>query len=158
MLLAAALLSLVACRQDSIYTRQFHLADALWTSGDTLRFETAVDDTNGLYDLVIALRNTTDYPYSNIYFFIHTHFPQGQVSVDTLQYLLADPYGQWLGSGRGFLRDHSILYRYNIRFSQAGLYRFNIVHAMRNDTLTGIDELGFTLRHAKYPQKDGREK
>jgi len=123
-----------------------------------MSYSVEITDTLNLYDFIVSLRNTTNYPYSNIYLFIHTRFPEGQISTDTLEFMLSDQFGKWLGSGKGFYRENDILYRYNLRFQQPGEYKFDIVHAMRADTLTGIDEVGFTLRHAKYPPKDGKKK
>lgn len=148
---------LASCNTKVIFSEQKPLPDAKWDVRDTVMFSLNIEDTLGLYDFVISLRNTTDYPYSNIFLFINTVFPEGQRSVDTLEYMLADQYGKWLGSGRGFYRDNDILYRYNLRFAQPGPYRFEIVHAMRTDTLVGIDEVAFTLRHAKHLPKNGEK-
>ena len=150
-------MGLTACVQGVVFSEQKPLDDSKWYIRDTVKFSVNVEDTLNLYDFIISLRNTTDYPYSNIFLFINTVFPEGQRSVDTLEYTMADQYGKWLGTGRGFYRDNDILYRYNLRFAQPGDYRFEIVHAMRADTLVGIDEVAFTLRHAKHNTKNGKK-
>lgn len=157
-ILFALIILSAGCEQGIVSTSRQTIPDASWAAGDTLSFPFHMDDTSSLHDLLIYVRNTTDYPYRNIYFFIDTRFPDGQLMHDTLEFMLSDPAGNWLGNGKGFYRENRILYRYNTRFAQPGDYRMSFVHAMRTDTLEGIDELGLIIRKAKYYMNSNGEK
>ena len=71
--------------------------------GDEPRCE--IDAQEGvLFNYLIGLRNNNDYLYANIFFFVDVESPDGERQIDTLQYLLAEPGGKWLGSGVGEIK------------------------------------------------------
>ena len=98
------------------------------------------------------MRNTTDYPYSNLYVFLKTFYPKGQISVDTLECFLAEADGKWLGKRRGSMVDHRILLQRTFRFVQSGTYSFEFEQAMRVNPLPGIRNFGIRIEKVK-PEK-----
>lgn len=91
------------------------------------------------------LRHTPSYPYDNMYVFLTTVYPQGQIKTDTVNLLLADAKGIWLGSGMGDLYDLKIPLKRQFRFSKAGTYKIQLVQAMDIDPLPEIVDVGFEL-------------
>ena len=69
------------------------------------------------------------------------------MSNDTLECILADEKGKWLGNGLGDIYDNQILFKKNVRFPLAGKYTFEIQHGMRADIVPLIMDVG--LRIAK---------
>ena len=113
-----------------------------------------VTDTLNPHHFFITLRNTNDYPYSNLFLFVHTHFPNGRKSRDTIECVLADRTGRWLGSGNGFIVDqkvisNKVMYNYQKRFPLAGTYRIELEHAMRTDTLRELLDVGIRIEKAR---------
>ena len=102
-------------------------------------------DTVSLCSCYINVRNTTDYPFSNLYLFIKTIYPDGKVAMDTIQLQLADKSGKWLGKGIGKLRDNQVLLMKDIRFPYTGKYVFEISQAMRVNKLKGIKDIGMRI-------------
>jgi gliding motility-associated lipoprotein GldH len=141
---------LTACESNQIYNSSVPIKDAKWAAGDKIANTFMVDDTLSAYNFFINLRNTTNYQYSNIYIFVHTQFPNGRRSVDTVECVLTDPAGRWLGSGNGFIKDNSvvsnkILYQYQKKFPLKGEYRIDLEQAMRQDTLPEIMDVGLRI-------------
>jgi gliding motility-associated lipoprotein GldH len=91
------------------------------------------------------VRNNEEYPYSNIYFFINTILPDGKSARDTIECILANVRGKWLGKGMGSLKESNHLIRNNLHFPNSGTYRMEIEQAMRIDELTGIKDIGIEL-------------
>ncbi len=58
---------------------------------------------------------------------------------------MADDAGKWFGKGWGTLKDNSIQVNQGLRFPLSGEYEFLIQQAMREDTLSGISNIGITL-------------
>ena len=108
-------------------------------------FELEVMDTLGFYSFYINLRNTTDYTYSNFYLFLNTTLPDREHARDTIELILADKKGKWIGKGSGRLRDNQILIRPNLHFPLKGKYVFGIQHAMRDTILTDIKNIGIRI-------------
>ena len=137
----------VSCGTDAIYDNNKEV-DNSWSSNEKLNFNIDIKDTIGVYDIFLNIRNTTDYKYSNLYFFLKTTFPNQKISVDTIECFLADTKGKWLGKGYGKYRDQQILFKQNGRFPMSGNYRIEIEQATRDIDLEGIKSIG--LRISKH--------
>jgi gliding motility-associated lipoprotein GldH len=102
-------------------------------------------DTTTLHNFYINLRNGENYAYSNIYVFVELEFPNGKKSIDTVECILADPTGKWIGSGSGSIYDNRFLYQHGKQFPLSGRYKVNIQQGMRTDELNGINDVGFRI-------------
>ncbi len=138
-----------SCDKSRIYEKNQRIPDAAWDYSNKLEFETEITDLTLTYNFYVNIRNTTDYKYSNIYFFINTTFPSGEIAHDTLECTLADYKGKWLGKGFGKIKESHILFKPGFRFPQTGLYTFEVEQAMRVDTLIGITDIGIRLEKAE---------
>ena len=136
---------LYSCNLNSIYNESITIDENGWYKDDLARFEVAIDDTLQSYDFYINIRNTTEYRYSNLYIFLNTKFPNNNMSRDTIEFVLADIEGRWLGKGWGAVKENSILLSRNMRFPLKGNYEFKIQQAMRVDTLEGISDVGIRV-------------
>jgi gliding motility-associated lipoprotein GldH len=116
-----------------------------WNQQQSLAFDFPVHDTLSPFNFYINIRNTVDYNFSNIFFFVRTQFPNGQYSLDTVEVFLADVNGNWLGKGMGKNKDNQILFRKRGRFPMAGNYTISFIHAMRVEDLEGIKSLGIRI-------------
>ncbi len=144
-LIPGFLILLYSCNLNSIYNESIAIDEKGWCKDDLARFEVSIDDTIQTYDFYINIRNTTDYLYSNLYVFLNTKFPNNNMSRDTIEFVLADIEGRWLGKGWGAIKENSILISRNMRFPLKGNYEFKIQQAMRVDTLTGISDVGIRV-------------
>ena len=137
---------LSSCSKNKVYDEYQALDSGSWSASESINFEVQIPEQEGvLYDWLIALRNNNDYPFSNIYFFVDVESPSGTTQRDTLQYLLAEPNGKWLGSGLGEIKHMTLQYREEQAMVSGGLYKFRISHGMRDEELFGIEDLGFRI-------------
>ena len=116
-----------------------------WDKDVPLSFLVSVNDTSLGYNVYINVRNAGFYRFSNLYLFVNTTFPQGQVHRDTVECILASPEGRWLGEGLGDIWDNRILFKENVQFTQPGEYRFELNQAMRINPLPGIMDAGIRI-------------
>lgn len=138
-----------SCDPGMVYESNKDLNNNSWSTFDTLQFDFNVGDTSKWHDLYINIRNTPQYIYSNLYIFLKISAPNGNYSTDTIECVLADKKGKWLGNGTAGLLESKILYKKNIRFPVAGAYRMEYIQAMRVDVLSGISSMGFRLEHSE---------
>lgn len=136
---------LFSCSNNTLYNESFTLPEYGWDKNNAVGFSVDVPDSLAIFNFAINIRNTTEYRYSNLYVFLITEFPNGNVSRDTLEILLADINGSWLGKGWGNTKENNITLRENLRFPESGMYNFYIQQAMRTDTLTGISDVGIKI-------------
>lgn len=151
LLVFVALLLWASCSTPAGYTAFELMPSEEWHRDSLLRFELPVGDTARSYNIVLDVRNSTDYRFQNLYLFIDIEAPNGAALRDTLECFLADDMGRWLGRGHGALRDNRYLYREGARFAMQGGYRLSIQQAMRVETLKGV--VGVGIRMEEAPQK-----
>ena len=144
-LILFAILVMVSCDVHTLYDQQVTLPENGWFKNEAVKFDLDISDTITPYHFELTLRHTTNYRYSNLYIFLTTRFPEGKMSRDTIELVLADPTGQWVGKGWGNLRDDDITLKSPLFFPQKGHYQFLVQQAMRTDTLNEITHLGLRL-------------
>jgi gliding motility-associated lipoprotein GldH len=120
-----------------------------WAPSDAVHFEFETNDTVRLNNFYIDVRNREDYEFSNIFFFVEMEFPNGKKSIDTVECMLANEHGEWLGEPTASLYDHEFLYQRAKQFPLGGRYKIDIRHGMRTEALKGITDVGFKLRHTE---------
>jgi gliding motility-associated lipoprotein GldH len=142
-----ALLLLVAasCNNAAIYGRYKTIGDDGWHKDSVAVFPFDVTNAQSLYDIEIALRNTSAYPYCNVFLFVKTVAPTGSFVCDTVEYMLADKYGRWLGKGFSKVVDNRLAYKRYVQFPTAGIYRIEIRQGMRNVVLPHITDVGVRI-------------
>ena len=121
------------------------IPEARWDMEHRIPFDVTVNDTTGIYAFGLSLRHMENYRYSNLYVFLHTTMPNGNVTHDTIQLLLATPEGRWIGKSSGSMRDLHITLNPNLRFPLMGSYHFEIEQAMREPVLKGISDIGLFI-------------
>jgi gliding motility-associated lipoprotein GldH len=136
---------LTGCDPSRIFEENEEIPKNLWSAKQSLVFQADIKDTIQAYNVYLNIRNAGVYPFSNIFLFINTTFPGGQLDRDTVEIMLATPQGKWMGQGLGDIWDNQILFKRNVRFPKAGEYRFEIIQAMRVDPLPGIMDAGIRI-------------
>lgn len=143
-LFLVTLLALAGCKQV-MFQESHEVPNKNWEADRTFRFEVPVQDTMSSYDFYIDLRNGANYPYANIYMFVNTTFPSGKSARDTVECILADKRGKWLGDGLGDILDNHILFKENIRFPNSGTYVFEFEQGMREEALPAMLDVGISI-------------
>jgi len=139
-------LFLVSCDKNVIYQESFSVPTGVWEADAPVHFAFYVQDTVSGHDLMFNLRNDNTYPYRNLYLFVSAELPNGRITVDTLECLLADDRGQWFGKGLGNRYDNRFRYKMNTRFPVSGNYHLSVFQAMRDSNLSGITDVGLVIR------------
>ena len=140
---------LASCQTPSEFEGNQPINPSGWKSTEAVHFEFETHDTVQLHNFYIDVRNREDYAYSNIFFFVEMEFPNGKKSVDTVECMLANEQGEWLGNPTANLYDHEFLYQRAKQFPLGGRYKIDIRQGMRVDELKGISDVGFKLTHTK---------
>lgn len=140
-----ALLLLASCDSGRVFEENLPIDGGTWKSGQILTFKVDIQDTLSGNNFYINLRHGDQYPYSNIYLFMKTRFPNGKFAQDTLELVLQNPNGQWNGKGLGDRYDHQIMFKRNLRFPLKGAYEFSLIQAMNDSVLSDIEEAGLRI-------------
>ena len=136
---------LISCNQKTtVFNQHKELPSKGWHKDSVAHFEVSLEKKT-VYNFLINLRNRNDYKSQNMWLFVSYERPDKTIKNDTLNFYLADNQGRWLGSGFGSLHQMQVVFIPNIEFSQAGVYKFDIKHGMRDTTLIGINDIGLEI-------------
>ena len=145
------LLTVFSCNRPSVFYDAKMVDEAGWYKKDFITFDYEATDTTESYNLIIDVRSDAAYQYKNLWLFLHYASPDNTEYADTLECVLADNYGKWIGKSSGSMYTLPVIFMQNIHFPQTGNYHFDVVQGMREDTLQGIKEIGFRIE--KYGQE-----
>ena len=137
---------LFACKQSTYFESALELPESEWKSDKAAVFDFNIDDTLKVYNLIITITNNDNYRNSNLWLFIRTHSLNSKIASDTLEFILSDEKGKWLGEKAGKSWHHNLIYKSQIRFPQTGKYSIEIIQGMRNLKLNGIEQVGFIIK------------
>ncbi|MDL2296915.1 gliding motility lipoprotein GldH [Bacteroidales bacterium OttesenSCG-928-B11] len=134
-----------SCGGKVFYEKIEPIPDETWNIDSVLHFEFEVTDSMQFFNIYFDIRNSIEFETQNFYVFLTSQFPNGDISRDTLGFVLSNPYGEWKGRGSGRLKDNQFLYKAKVRFPICGIYKFSAVQGMRSDNVRGISEFGMSL-------------
>lgn len=137
------------CDPSRVYEKNEKIPDYNWDQNYPLTFIVNITDTVSYHNIYLNVRNAGYYRFSNLFVFINTRLPQGNIQRDTAECNLASPDGKWLGDGLGDIWDNRILFKEHMRFPKIGEYRFDLVQAMRVNPLQGIMDIGIRIEKEK---------
>ena len=138
-----------ACDSARIFEQNREIPESGWEQTNKVKFDVEIKDPATAAHFYINVRNADGYPYANLFLFIKTVFPNGKFSNDTLECVLADEKGKWLGTGIGDLYDNQIPFKRNVRFPIAGAYHFEIEQGMRMENVPLILDVGLRIEKAE---------
>ena len=140
---------LFACNQNNYFESSLDLPENKWKSDKAAVFDFNINDTLKVYNLIITITNNDNYRNSNLWLFIRTQSSNSEIASDTLEFILSDEKGKWLGKKVGESWHHNLNYKSQIRFPKTGKYSIEIIQGMRDLRLDGIEQVGFMIKESK---------
>ncbi len=145
------MLGFTSCDSSQVFD-EYKTIPSSWDKDSIVSFNIIAPDITHQYNLFINVRNTSDFKYSNLFLVVEMNFPNRKVVKDTLEYLMAKPSGEFLGTGFTDVKENKLWYKEGFVFSESGEYKINIQHAMREngsvkglETLEGVTDIGFRI-------------
>ncbi len=156
-LIVFSIIGVVSCDDKQVFDEYQTVADA-WEMNEKVSFAIPKLDSLQDYNLFINVRNNNSYRYSNLFLISEMKFPNGKVITDTLEYRMAAPDGEWLGTGFSELKENKLWYKEKVKFKEQGQYTITLQHAMRKNgevngitSLEGITDIGFRIEYVQNP-------
>lgn len=143
------MLACPACKNSIAFSDVKTIPVHGWEVANPAEFTFIATDTTSTYNVLLYIRHRKNYPYQNLWLFIDKKLPDNTIVSDTIECYLSDQRGRWLGNGIGSILEMPVLYEQNIRFPRSGEYTYRIFQGMREDTLTGINDIGMSIEKNK---------
>jgi len=151
LVLLIAVITFVSCDSKHVLDEYKTIPNA-WKRDAIIDFNFKAPDTIASYDLFINVRNNNSYEFSNLFLIVDLTSPSNNKVIDTLEYEMTTPRGEWLGTGFSEIKENKLWYKEQFHFEEEGEYNLNIIHAIRKNgarngivELKGITEVGFRI-------------
>jgi gliding motility-associated lipoprotein GldH len=141
-------ITVLSCDRQKVYEEFQPIEGKTWSSKNILKFNANINDTVTPCNVLLSVRNTGEYEFSNLYLFVTASSPNGNVVHDTVEITLADEHGKWFGKGAASMYTLYYPYRQNIRFPVRGIYQFDVEQAMWVRDLKHISHIGLRIEKA----------
>ncbi len=138
------IIGLFACDENRIFEDNYRLTEKYWHVDTVASFTFDINEPNENYNLFINIRNSSAYPYYNLYVkFILEDSAGNELLSDLENLILFDSKtGQPKGSGLGDVFDHQFELVEKFQFQKPGSYTMKYQQFMRIDSLPMIHFVG----------------
>ncbi len=155
-LLLIVIFSMTSCTKNMVFNQYKNIEQAKWHKDSIIKFKINSIDTISKNNIYVNLRNNKDYEFSNLFLIVGIKFPNNYHIVDTLEYEMTNPEGNFLGTGISDIKENKLEYKTFVTFPITGDYEIHIQHAMRKTSnidgiiyLKGITDVGLQIEKAK---------
>ena len=144
-----SLLLLVCCNTNIASSYSVFEEDS-WHADSIITLNHSVIDTITKQNLYLKIRHTTDFEYQNIFLFVDF-----QEKRDTIEVILSEKNGKWLGKGFGDIKEVDYCFAENITFNSKQVSTITVEQAMRYGNepeitrLKGIIALGLNVKKSE---------
>ena len=139
LVLIGTIVMFISCNNSIVFEEYKGFENHKWNADSVVFFNYSITDTTSKNIIKIKLRHTVEYEFQNLFLFIETDV------MDTVELMLANKDGMWLGSGIGDVREFEFEYQNAKLFSKKGNYSFKIEQAMRYGVAEKIQLLNNVL-------------
>lgn len=128
-----------------------------WKNTEPAEFNFKGDLTSKNMSLI--LRHNNDYDYANIFLITELSSTHSLTQTDTLEFLLSNPTGQWLGDKKLTLIECKLPYKQSVILVKDSLYSLKVRTSMRlNDHVKPIANLEGIIGLGLLIEEDVNEK
>jgi gliding motility-associated lipoprotein GldH len=137
----------LSCDNHSIFKSYVDLKDSNWYVKNIPSFTFEVKDEKVPYNIYLLIRNSSQYPYNNLYVTRYIYGPDGKQISNRLEEvtLFNAKTGKPLGEGLGDIFDHKVLSNRNFIFPKKGKYTIKLKQYMRQDPLPYVMSVGVSV-------------
>lgn len=139
---------MLACNNSRDFYNLRTFENYKWDKSDKVNFEFYVDDINKKYNMFLNLRYIQGFPYKYLHLIISITEPNGKIKTNDVTIEIISDKKEYIGDGAGSYWDLDYPVP-DYQFTQKGEYKISIEHAMRDDILNMINEIGISIYAAK---------
>ncbi|NIJ44013.1 gliding motility-associated lipoprotein GldH [Wenyingzhuangia heitensis] len=142
LLFCVVLILSISCDRYKKYDSYQTLKNGTWQAKDSVVFKADIKDTIQSHHVFLNVRTDNNYQYRNLFVISKVTLPSKIVIQDTLEYEMADAFGNWLGDGLTDVKNNKLFFLEDYIFPERGTYQFEFFQAMRKrGEIDGVPKL-----------------
>lgn len=147
-ILSICAVAFISCH-SAYFEKSYGFSSQNWGYDDAKSFSFEIDDSTQVFDMILKLEHTDEFPYQNLYLKTATQFPSDTLVEQLLSLEISDEAGNWFGTCSGANCSISIPIQTNVHFSESGIYNLSLEQYTRTDSLNGIKRISLSLIEKK---------
>jgi len=144
-LLIVIFLGLGACTDNAITDQNTAIKNRTWLYEQKPLYSVHITNKDIPYHLYLNIRNSIEYPFSNIFILVHQQNPNKTKTTYRVEVKLANTEGLWKGNSAGSIFSHQVRFLKNYQFPDTGKYNFQLEQNMRINGIQGISDVGLRV-------------
>ena len=149
-LFSIVLFAMACTPEGRIFSENKELSPELeWLKQDTREFKVTVDDITSTYDLSLMFRYATGFQYKTANVRVTEISPNGEEVVSEYKLSIRDDNGDYLGEPALDIWDSEHLVETKKTYKETGTYTYVMEHAMINDPMQFVMEIGLIVDKSK---------
>ena len=116
-----------------------------WKYGQEIIFNPTIADINKTYKLTLGIRHLYGFQLNSINVTVRSVSPSGKETTKDYELKIKDSEGKYISSCGGDLCDLEVMVEENIKFEEAGEYKYFVTHNVQADRIPGVMEFGFII-------------
>ncbi|HRS54405.1 MAG TPA: gliding motility lipoprotein GldH [Bacteroidales bacterium] len=140
---------LYSCENKTIFKKYEKFENYQWNKNKNVVFNVNIKDDKTLYDVIIAIRHTPQYPYANLIFNLTIYSPSGQERTKDHNVFIRNRDGSFIAKGLGDIYDIEFKVLEKINFNEIGIYKFEINSLMPIYTTQGLMDIGLIIKKSE---------
>ncbi len=137
-----------SCTDSALVDTNRAIPNHNWSYANKVSVNVTITDPSVPYNVYLNFRHTADYRYSNIFVVMHQSGPGVSRTSERMEFRIAYPDGEWLGSGSGSLYSYQFPVRERYKFPAKGTYSFEFEQNMRDNPLREVSDVGLRVAPA----------
>lgn len=152
LIIIMSFIMLAACSKKKLFEKHIDIDNYSWHRVDgnhMIKFDVPVEDTVSDYNINIAVRYMTGFPFTDLHVGMNVNTPDGEEKYSTYTLELRGKDGSYKGEGLGDLWDLTVPVIKKYRFNHKGLYKFEVENLMDKYDTPGIMQIGLIINKIK---------
>lgn len=139
-------LLLISCGNGKVFEKYNDINNNKWNREEPIDFSVNIEDASCNYDVLITVRHTVYYMYSDLLISATVLYPNGEIRIKDHTLNLRDSKGTFMGQGMGDIFDIEIPLMKNVKFPTPGSYLFKIQNIMPRPETANIMQIGLIVK------------
>lgn len=143
----AILCCMVSCNKGEVYYKFKPIPNIEWDKQQEVCFllDSLLATPSDNYAISVEISHNINYQYKNLSLLLEQSVGDSILLKDTVECILVDDRGRWVGSGNGATRQLSIQYKTNFKIDTALHNEICVRHTMQDLQLKGIEKIGLRI-------------
>lgn len=138
---------MASCSSDIVMKQNKIFNNKIWFVNDSLNLKLSKKslDENS-YKLCVKIKHTNAFSTNNLWLFLNKYC-DGATVKDTVNCVMSDKYGKWLGNQTGDCFERTFVLQDSINLNKNS--RYTLIHGMRELKLKGIKSISLLIEKNK---------